>query len=83
MRVQPSAAPPGILVADDDEHLRFLLGLTLRQAGFYPLVAADGREAVALFVRHRDEIQVVLRFAMLVHAYWRARKARALSPPRG
>jgi hypothetical protein len=22
-------------------------------------------------------------FAMLVHAYWRARKARALSPPRG
>ena len=67
MRVQTSAAPPGVLVAAADENLRFLLRLTLRQAGFDPLVAADGREAVALFVRHRDEIQVVLRFAMLVH----------------
>ena len=43
MSVQPSAAPPGAQVADDNEHIRFLLGLTLRQAGFDPLVAADGR----------------------------------------
>ena len=60
MSVQPSAAPPGVLVADDNEHIRFLLGLTLRQAGFDPLVAADGREAVELFMRHRDEVGVVL-----------------------
>jgi DNA-binding NtrC family response regulator len=58
--VQPSAAPPGVLVADDDEHVRFLLGLALRQAGFDPLRAADGHHAVELFLRHRDKIQVVL-----------------------
>jgi DNA-binding response OmpR family regulator len=58
--VQPSAAPPGILVADDDENIRFLLRLTLRQAGFDPLVAADGDQAVAMFLRHRDEIRAVL-----------------------
>ena len=60
MSVQPSAAPPGILVADDDENIRFLLRLTLRQAGFDPLLAADGHAAVELFRRHRDRIQVVL-----------------------
>jgi CheY-like chemotaxis protein len=51
---------PGVLVADDDENLRFLLRLTLRQAGFAPLVAADGREAVAMFRRHKDEVRAVL-----------------------
>ena len=60
MRVQTSAAPPGVLVADDDENLRFLLRLTLRQAGFATLVAADGRHAVELFRRHRGEVRVVL-----------------------
>ena len=60
MSVQPSAAPPGVLVADDDEHVRFLLDLALRQAGFDPLLAADGHHAVELFRRHRDQIQVVL-----------------------
>jgi DNA-binding response OmpR family regulator len=58
--VQPSAAPPGVLVADDDEHIRFLLRLALRHAGFDPLLAADGREAVELFLRHKDEVGAVL-----------------------
>jgi DNA-binding NtrC family response regulator len=58
--VQPSAAPPGVLVAAADENIRFLLRLALRQAGFDPLVAADGREAVEMFRRHQDEIRVVL-----------------------
>jgi DNA-binding NtrC family response regulator len=57
---QSSAALPGVLVADDDENIRFLLRLSLRQAGFHPLVAADGHQAVEAFRRHRDEIQVVL-----------------------
>jgi DNA-binding NtrC family response regulator len=60
MNVQPSAAPPGVLVADDDEHVRFLLALALLQAGFDPLVAADGHQAVELFRRHQDKIHVVL-----------------------
>jgi DNA-binding NtrC family response regulator len=60
MSVQSSAAPRAVLVADDDENIRFLLDLTLRQAGFDPIVAADGRKAVEKFLRHRDEVQIVL-----------------------
>jgi CheY-like chemotaxis protein len=60
MSMQPSVAPPSVLVADDDEHIRFLLDLTLRQAGLDPLVAADGHEAVELFGRHKDEVRAVL-----------------------
>jgi DNA-binding response OmpR family regulator len=60
MSVQSSATPAGVLVADDDEHLRFLLDLSLRRAGFAPLVAGDGHEAVELFRRHRDEVRAVL-----------------------
>ena len=60
MSVHPSDAPPVVLVADDDENIRFLLRLTLHQAGFAPLVAANGREAVELFRRHRDEVRAVL-----------------------
>jgi DNA-binding response OmpR family regulator len=59
MCAQPSAAPPGVLVADD-EHVRFLLGLTLGQAGFNPLVVADGHEAVEMLLRYKDEVRVVL-----------------------
>jgi CheY-like chemotaxis protein len=48
------------LVADDDEHLRFLLSLALRRGGFAPLVAANGREAVDLFRQRQGEISLVL-----------------------
>jgi CheY-like chemotaxis protein len=60
MSVQPSVAPFSVLVADDDKHIRFLLDRTLCQAGFAPLVAADGHEGVEMFRRHRDEVRVVL-----------------------
>jgi CheY-like chemotaxis protein len=57
---QPSSGPAAVLVADDDEFVRAMLGLALRQAGFRPLVAADGHEAVETFQRHQDEVRVVL-----------------------
>jgi DNA-binding response OmpR family regulator len=60
MCVKPSATPSCVLVADDDENICFLLGLTLGQAGFAPLVVADGCQAVELFVRHKDEVRAVL-----------------------
>jgi DNA-binding NtrC family response regulator len=61
MSVQPSAAtPPGVLVADNNDYVRAMLGVALRQAGFTPHLAGDGREAVGLFLRHKDEVRVVL-----------------------
>jgi CheY-like chemotaxis protein len=51
---------PVVLVADDDEHIRLLMRLALRQVNLAPLLAADGREAVELFRRHQDVIQAVL-----------------------
>jgi CheY-like chemotaxis protein len=60
MSVQPPIAPPGVLVADDNEHVRAVLGVTLREMGLTPFLAADGREAVELFGRHRDQVRAVL-----------------------
>jgi DNA-binding response OmpR family regulator len=60
MSVQPPTAPPGILVADDDGSIRFMLGLALLEAGFAPLLVADGREAVELFQWHKGVIQAAL-----------------------
>jgi DNA-binding response OmpR family regulator len=49
-----------VLVVDDDEGVRELLNETLQRAGFTVLLAEDGRDAVKLFQRHADEIQVVV-----------------------
>lgn len=38
-----------ILIAEDDPHVRYLLGETLRTAGFRTIEAADGAQALACF----------------------------------
>jgi DNA-binding response OmpR family regulator len=48
------------LVTDEDAHVRAMLSLALRQAGFRPLLVADGHEAVETFLRNRDEVRAVL-----------------------
>src|SRR5690242_3330326 len=67
---QPNAPPPGtdraptrppvVLVAEDEASIRPLLSLSLRRHGFSVLAAADGREAVELYRRHRGEVDLVL-----------------------
>jgi nitrogen-specific signal transduction histidine kinase/CheY-like chemotaxis protein len=49
-----------VLVVDDDEGVRELVAETLQRAGLTVLLAGDGREAVELFRRQADEIQVVV-----------------------
>jgi PAS domain S-box-containing protein len=49
-----------VLVADDDEGVRELAEETLSRCGLTVLCAADGREAVELFRKHADEIEMVL-----------------------
>ncbi len=49
-----------ILLVDDDEILRTTGTLLLREIGYNVLTAADGREGVEVFEKHKDEIDVVL-----------------------
>jgi DNA-binding response OmpR family regulator len=52
------AAPLTVLVAEDDPQLRRLLAEVLRRGGFVPLLAADGQEALDLFLAQRPPIVV-------------------------
>jgi CheY-like chemotaxis protein len=69
-RVADTAGPPerslvtaracGILVVDDEEGVRGVLKVRMRQQGFTVWLAADGQEALDLYRRHREDIDVVL-----------------------
>lgn len=49
-----------ILLAEDDDEVREQLARLLEEAGYRVLTAADGEEAVEIFGRHRDEVDLVL-----------------------
>jgi CheY-like chemotaxis protein len=66
-RLAHSAAAPlvtprkyGILAVDDEGAVRGVLDAGLRQHGFAVWPAANGQEALDLYRRHRDAIDVVL-----------------------
>ena len=48
-----------ILVAEDEESLRTLVQEVLGGLGYRVMLARDGMEAVEIFARHRDEIDLV------------------------
>ena len=50
----------GVLVVDDQDYIRYTLDRTLRGAGFLVWAAAGGREALELYRRHGDAIDVVV-----------------------
>ena len=52
-------AAPSILVADDDPHIRDVIGFTLGRAGMVPAMARDGAEALALFRRRAFDLAVL------------------------
>jgi signal transduction histidine kinase/DNA-binding NarL/FixJ family response regulator len=49
-----------ILIVDDEERILELSRRILERAGFDVMVASEGREALALFARHRGEIGLVM-----------------------
>jgi len=49
-----------VLVVDDEAPIRAMLQRTLERFGYRVLCAAHGAEAIALFVTHRDSIDVVM-----------------------
>ncbi|MDB5312372.1 MAG: hypothetical protein JWO38_6574 [Gemmataceae bacterium] len=63
--VAPSGRPRGILIIDDDEDVRRLLGASMRHHGFAVWLAADGWEAVKIYQSHRPSIDVALLDVMM------------------
>src|SRR5215471_8415594 len=57
---EPVPVKPGVLVAEDDDLVRSVLELGLRQRGFAVWLAANGREAIELYHRHHGNIDLVL-----------------------
>jgi CheY-like chemotaxis protein len=54
------ARSPGVLIADDMALNLTLLKFELESRGFIAWLAVDGDDAIDLYRRHRDEIDVVL-----------------------
>jgi DNA-binding response OmpR family regulator len=54
------SASPLVLVIDDEESVRDLIGRVLERRGYRALLAADGKEGLALFDHHREEIRLVV-----------------------
>src|SRR5438067_149637 len=55
----PGGRLTGVLVADDEPGLRFLLDRLLRQRGFTVWLAADGQEALDVYRRQAGDIGLV------------------------
>lgn len=62
--VAPSVPPfdekLGVLVVDDEHSVRTAVQLGLERNGFHVWLAANGREAIQLYRKHRECIAVVL-----------------------
>ena len=56
-----------VLVVEDERRVQEVVREMLQKAGFSVLVAANGREGVATFTRHRDEVTLVLLDMTMPH----------------
>jgi len=70
-----------VLVVDDEEGIRIVAALMLRELGFEVVLANDGREAVGIFQRESDRFNLVLMDLTMPHmdgiqAYAELRKIR-------
>jgi DNA-binding response OmpR family regulator len=59
-----------VLVADDDSALRALICDIVRQQGFEPIVAADGKQAIDRFFSGAEPALVILDVMMPVYDGW-------------
>ncbi len=61
----PRAKGETVLVVDDEASIRQITRQTLEAFGYKVLLAADGTEAISLYVQHLDTISVVLTDMMM------------------
>jgi len=71
-----------VLLADDEESIRSMGRHLLERAGFEVLAAADGREAVELFIRYREKVRLVVLDMTMPHLDGEAcfRELRRIQP---
>jgi PAS domain S-box-containing protein len=65
--VASPAGPRVVLLADDNDTLRSLAAAYLTQGGFQVLLAADGQEAVEMFQREQERVDLVILDQMMPH----------------
>jgi DNA-binding response OmpR family regulator len=59
-RDEQTPAQPSILVVEDEPRLQRLLGFYLAKEGFKVTTASNGQEAIELYWKHHDTIDLVL-----------------------
>jgi two-component system, cell cycle sensor histidine kinase and response regulator CckA len=71
-----------VLLADDEQSIRSMGRRILERFGFQVLLAADGREAVEQFTKHREEIRLVVLDMTMPHLDGEAcfRELRRIDP---
>jgi len=57
-----------ILVVEDDDRIRKLTLLVLRSYGYRTLEADDGKSGLATFLRHRNEVDLVVSDLVMPHS---------------
>lgn len=60
MHVPDGIPPKGVLLAEDEEELRVLMGMIFEADGFKVFHAADGLQALEIFRDHVDEIGLLV-----------------------
>jgi len=61
MHEQPPEHPrETIMLVEDDDSIRRLLGAALRRNGYQVLEAANGQEAIDHFAEHRDAVNLLI-----------------------
>lgn len=63
--LNPTSEPLTVLIADDEPHVRHLVGAKLKLAGFNVLVASNGQNCLDLAREHRPHL-IVTDFQMPV-----------------
>jgi two-component system cell cycle sensor histidine kinase/response regulator CckA len=61
----PAGNGESILVVDDEDQIREMTKKSLETHGYRVITASDGKEAIALYSQHREEIKAVLMDMMM------------------
>jgi response regulator RpfG family c-di-GMP phosphodiesterase len=77
---QPAPGQAGVLIVDDDRHIRDILRELFLSSGYQAQVAADGREALERFDAERPPLTVTDVHMPVMDGVELLKKARAIDP---